>query len=38
MEADVFGKHVLHYIRQVGGSGLTKEMLTRHGFAEPGRG
>jgi riboflavin synthase len=38
MEADVFGKHVLHYIRQVGGSGLTKELLTRHGFAEPDRG
>ena len=38
MEADVFGKHVLHYMRQVGGSGLIKEMLTRHGFAKPDRG
>jgi riboflavin synthase len=38
MEADLFGKHVLHYMRQVGGSGLAKEMLTRHGCAEPGTG
>ncbi len=38
MEADVFGKHILHYIRQAGGSGLTKELLTRHGFAAPDRG
>ena len=38
MEADVFGKHLLHYIRQAGGSGLTRELLTRHGFAKPDRG
>jgi len=38
MEADIFGKHVRHYLRQVGGSGITKEMLTRHGFAEQGIG
>lgn len=38
MEADVFSKHVFHYMQQVGGSGLTREMITRHGFAEPDRG
>ena len=38
MEADIFGKHVLHYLRPAGDSGLTKKMLTRNGFAEPDRG
>jgi riboflavin synthase len=33
LEADIFGKHVLHYMRQAGGSGITQEMLGRHGFA-----
>jgi riboflavin synthase len=33
MEADVFGKHVFHYMRQAGNTGLTREMLSRHGFA-----
>lgn len=33
MEADIFGKHVLHYLRQGGATGITQEMLNRHGFA-----
>jgi len=33
MEADIFGKHVLHYMRQGGAAGITQEMLSRHGFA-----
>jgi riboflavin synthase len=38
LEADIFSKHVLHYMTQVGSEGLTMEMLTRHGFANPDRG
>lgn len=38
IEADVFSKHVFHYMQQAGGSDITGEMLTRLGFAEPDRG
>ena len=32
IEADLFGKHIYHYLRGAG-SGITKELLARHGFA-----
>lgn len=32
MEADVIGKHILHYMKGGGGT-ITKELLERHGFA-----
>lgn len=32
MEADVIGKHILHYMKG-GGDAITKEMLERQGFA-----
>jgi len=34
MEADMFGKHIFHYLRGLsGGGGLTLDKLARHGFA-----
>lgn len=35
MEADSFGKHVYHYLKQGAGqtSGITREYLNKHGFA-----
>ncbi len=32
LEADVIGKHIMHYMQNAGG-GITKEMLTKYGFA-----
>jgi len=33
LEADVIGKHILHYMKGTGGGSLTKEKLSRYGFA-----
>jgi riboflavin synthase len=33
MEADMLGKHIFHYIKQVSRGGLTVEKLKKHGFA-----
>jgi riboflavin synthase len=35
LEADVFGKHIYHYLQQGAGqsAGLTREFLSKHGFA-----
>lgn len=33
MEADMIGKHIMHYIRSAGSGALTKDFLAGHGFA-----
>ena len=33
LEADMIGKHIFHYLKQGGDSGLSAEFLARHGFA-----
>jgi len=33
LEADMFGKHIFHYIKQMSRGGLTVEKLKKHGFA-----
>ena len=33
MEADMLGKHIYHYVRGGGQSGITQDTLARHGFA-----
>ena len=33
LEADVIGKHILHYMKGAAGGLLTKEKLSRYGFA-----
>lgn len=33
LEADLIGKHIYHYLRGDAASGISREMLARHGFA-----
>ena len=33
MEADMIGKHILHYMNTSGNAGMTQDFLARHGFA-----
>jgi len=33
MEADMLGKHIFHYMKETKPDGLTREFLSRHGYA-----